>query len=25
MADVEPEVVDVTIDEVGSPTMTRIP
>jgi uncharacterized alkaline shock family protein YloU len=25
MADVEPEVVDVTIDEVGSPNMTRIP
>jgi len=24
MADVEPEVVDVTIDEVGSPNMTRI-
>ena len=25
MADLEPEVVDVTIDEVGSPNMTRIP
>jgi uncharacterized alkaline shock family protein YloU len=25
MADVEPKVVDVTIDEVGSPNMTRIP